>query len=73
MSYPLAQDGRMRFKFYPPFIDNGEVVASWGQAQLVRYLDGRTELKGGSREDRMAAREWISLFWHEALVSADCP
>lgn len=73
MSYPLAQDGRMRFKFYPPFIDNGEVVASWGQAELVRYLDGRTELKGGSREDRMAAREWISLFWHEALVSADCP
>ena len=58
----------MRMKFFPPFRDEGEVVASWGQAQLIRYLDGKMELRGGSKEDRMAAHEWISLFWHELVV-----
>ena len=60
--------GAMRMKFFPPFQDEGEVVAAWGEAQLIRYLDGKTELRGGSKEDRLAAHEWISLFWHEAVV-----
>ena len=55
-------------KFFPPFQDEGEVVAAWGQAQLIRYLNGKTELRGGSKEDRLAAQEWISMFWHEAVV-----
>jgi hypothetical protein len=55
-------------KFYPPFRDEGEVIAAWGEARLIKYLDGKLELKGGSKEDRVAAREWISLFWHEAVV-----
>lgn len=55
-------------KFFPPYKDEGEIVASWGQAKLVRYLDGKLELKGGSRAERGEAREWISLFWHEAVV-----
>ena len=58
----------MKMKFYPPFQDEGEVVAAWGQAQLIRSLDGKTELRGGSKEDRLAAQEWISLFWHTAVV-----
>ena len=60
-------DGAMKMKFYPPFRDEGEVVASWGQAQLIKYLDGKTELRGGSEQDRAEAREWIALFWHEAI------
>jgi hypothetical protein len=36
---------------------------------LIKYLDGKTELRGGSKEDRLAAQEWISLFWHEAVVA----
>ena len=55
-------------KFFPPFKDEGEIIASWDQAQLIKYLDGKTELRSGSKEDRLAAREWISLFWHEAVV-----
>jgi hypothetical protein len=55
-------------KFFPPFKDEEEVVAAWGEAQLIRYLDGKTELRGGSKEDQLAAQEWISLFWHEAVV-----
>ncbi len=59
----------MSLKFFPPFKDEGEVVAAWGEAQLIRFLDGKTELRGGSKEDRLAAQEWISLFWHEAVVA----
>jgi hypothetical protein len=58
----------MKMGFFPPFKDEGEVVASWGEAELIKYLDGKVELKGGSKEDRIKAQEWISLFWHEAVV-----
>jgi hypothetical protein len=44
-------------------------VAAWGEAQLIKYLDGKTELRGGSDQDRAEAREWMSLFWHEGVVS----
>jgi hypothetical protein len=58
----------MKMKFFPPFKDEGEVIAGWGEAQLIKYLDGKTELRGGSEQDRAEAREWISLFWHEGVV-----
>jgi hypothetical protein len=28
----------------------------------------KAELRGGSKEDHAEAREWISLFWDEAVV-----
>jgi hypothetical protein len=61
----------MKMKFYEPFKDEGEVIASWGEAQLIRYLDGRSELQGGTKEDRLAAQEWISLYWQETVVGVD--
>ena len=54
--------------FYPPFKDEGELIASWGEARLIKYLDGKLVLKGGSKEDRMEAREWISMFLNDAVV-----
>jgi hypothetical protein len=48
--------------------DEGEVLAYFGQARLVKKLDGKLELVGGTNEDRTAAREWISMFFHEAVV-----
>jgi hypothetical protein len=53
---------------FPDFKDEGKVIASWGGAKLVKYLDGKLELKGGSKEEVGEAREWLSLFWHEAVV-----
>ena len=61
-------DGAMKLRFYPPFKDEGEVVASWGRAQLIKYLNRTLELKGGSKEDRVEAREWISMFSKEEVV-----
>ena len=55
-------------KYIPLFRDEGEIVATWGEANLIKYLDGRSELRGGSPKDRAEAKEWISLYWHRALV-----
>ena len=43
------------------------LIASFGHAQLVSRADGRVELRGGSDSDRAEAREWISLFMHDAV------
>jgi hypothetical protein len=46
-----------------------KLVAQFGQAALIKQPDGTWQLKGGSQDDRHSAREWISLFMHEAIVS----
>ena len=48
--------------------DEGETLAHFGDAKLVKKLTGKIELVGGSADDRAAAREWVSLFLHEATV-----
>ena len=47
-----------------------ELIATFGDARLVRKLDGRHELIGGTPDDLTAAREWCSLFAHELVFSA---
>jgi hypothetical protein len=39
----------MKLKFYPPFQDEGEVVAAWSEAQLIKYLHGKVGKKNFSR------------------------
>jgi hypothetical protein len=29
----------MKMKFYSLFMDQGEVVAAWGEARLIKYLE----------------------------------
>ena len=48
--------------------DEGELIARFGTARLVKKLSGKIELIGGSADDRIAAKEWASLFLHEARV-----
>jgi hypothetical protein len=45
-----------------------EVIARFGQADLIKQHDGTWQLQGGTEEDRLSAREWISLFMHEAVL-----
>ena len=49
--------------------DDDETLAHFGAARLVKKLDGKIELRGGSQDDRRAAREWCSMFLHEAAVA----
>jgi hypothetical protein len=55
-------------KLFHPFADEGKVVASWGAARLIKRLDGKHELRGGSEQDRRDAKEWLAMFWHEVVV-----
>lgn len=48
--------------------NEGKVIVSFGNAHLLQKGDGRFELRGGSRAERQAAREWASFFKHEAAV-----
>ena len=69
MSRCPCDDGRMKLSnYFSVFKDEGEVIASFGEAQLVKYLDGKYKLTGGSKEDRGEAREWISMFCHHVVV-----
>jgi hypothetical protein len=43
------------------------LVACFGRAKLLSRADGRVELRGGSNSDRTEAKEWISLFMHDAV------
>ncbi len=47
--------------------DRGETIATFGEARIVKKLNGWIEVRGGSLEDRRAARDWCSLFLHEAV------
>ena len=61
----------MKLKKLAYLIRNREsTLAVFGSARLVKHLDGRLELLGGTPDDRRAAREWCSLFLHEAAIAA---
>lgn len=44
------------------------VVARFGPARLVETRQGAIEIRGGTSEDVVVAKEWISLFMHEATL-----
>jgi hypothetical protein len=71
LSNPLRQTGRMKFKtcgWLTPF--KGETIATFGVARLVRQLDGRHELIGGTPAHHAAAREWCALFAPQVVFSS---
>jgi hypothetical protein len=54
----------------PELIENDSaIIASFGNARLIKTPEGPCELVGGSHEDRALAGEWISLFMHELVVA----
>ena len=46
-----------------------KTVARFGTARLIKAPGGKIHLIGGTREDRLAAKEWASLFLHEAVLA----
>jgi hypothetical protein len=48
-------------------------IARFGAAKLVRLVSGRLRVQGGTRWERLEAKEWASLFCHEAIVEVDPP
>ena len=54
-----------------PALLEGETIATFGDARLVKNLNGKFQLIGGTPDDRAAAREWCSHFLHEAIIPPD--
>lgn len=50
-------------------VPEGELVAAFGRARLIKTLVGQYELLGGSAEEQAQALEWISLFMHEVVIA----
>jgi hypothetical protein len=50
---------------------SGQLIATFGNARLIKRWDSGFDLVGGSYSDRHEAQEWISLFLHEAVPSRD--
>jgi hypothetical protein len=48
-------------------VDASRLVTGFGTARLVVNARGEMELRGGTKADQVDAREWISLFMHEAV------
>ncbi|HVV01875.1 MAG TPA: hypothetical protein VHH88_10975 [Verrucomicrobiae bacterium] len=45
------------------------VIALFGRGRLVKKSRTQFELVGGTRDDYAEAREWVSFFLHEAVLS----
>ena len=56
-------------QFISFFRNEGETIATFGEARLVKQLSGKIELFGGSIEDRRAAREWCWRFMDKAVTA----
>jgi hypothetical protein len=50
-----------------------ELIAQFGEARLVKRLDGKPELKGGSEKDRTEAQKWIDMFLSNAAARTGRP
>ena len=48
---------------------NERLITTFGSGRLVRLADGSTRLRGGKPQDQTAAKEWISLFMHDLVLS----
>jgi hypothetical protein len=63
MSNPLRQTGRMKLTNSLWLGQTtGETIAIFGAARLVKKLDGKIELIGGTPADHVDARERCRLF-----------
>ncbi len=56
-------------RFFPEIRKSeSELIASWGNAKLVKTLAGKYELVGGSKEDLTEAHAWISMFMPKEVI-----
>ena len=73
--YPKLYLARMKMNRLLGFVrDEGDLIATFCDAQLVKKSDNKIELIGGSQDDRRALLEWGSLFLRECRLDArpDC-
>lgn len=65
MAYPLCQTPGMQIDYTET--ETSELIACFGSAQLIKYLDGRFQLRGGTASDRQRACDWLEMFMPDVL------
>lgn len=69
MSKGLRHDWRMKNRTKSAQCrPTGRIITRFGRAQLVLFRNGSVRLCGGGRHEHTEAKEWVSLFMHEAVV-----
>lgn len=48
---------------------DGQLIANFGTAELVRCLSGRYEVRGVTPADLKAARLWCSIFFRNVTIA----
>ena len=69
MSHPTGYSAGMKIQIDSDSATKNcvRVLLRFGRADLVAANNGRLELRGGTIADRTEAKEYISLFMHEAV------
>lgn len=70
-SHPLRHRSSMRC--YPDQPDPGTLLAGFGEARLMHYLDGRVEMVGGTDADRKVAFGWLARFCPDTRLGEPKP
>ena len=53
----------------PRLFSEANLIAVFGSAKLMRKRNGDYYIIGGGPADHAAAKEWVSMFMHEASIS----
>lgn len=70
MSQPRSHAVAVNPNFFQRILssDEGELLASFGEARLIKHRDGTCEIVGGTAGDRGEARDWVALFLQHVIL-----
>jgi hypothetical protein len=49
--------------------DRTQTIMQFGKAKLIQTAEGKLEMKGATKDEQTEAKEFISLFMHESVLS----
>jgi hypothetical protein len=64
---------KLRHLVEGPLQTDRRIIAHFGRGALIRQRNGACQLAGGTPDDYTEAKEWISLFMHDAVLETERP
>jgi hypothetical protein len=63
LSNPLPYPAPMKYTWHAEMArSRRELIASFGEARILRDLDGKIEIRGGTTADQARAHDWMKQF-----------
>jgi hypothetical protein len=59
---------RLKKDWYLESQEESELITLFGEVRILNFFYGELALKGGSKEDRAEAKEWISKFMPQVVL-----